>query len=200
MRRLAGARVAPTKVVGMPVLEFDPPDRFVAGTVGPPGQRTFFLQASAGSRLASVSLEKQQLSTLADRVNDLLDDFAAGEAAEVVAEAFEDIDPLATPIEDEFRVGTMSLGWDAERRVVIVECHKGQEDLVVDEQGEPTLEPEQPGALETVLRVVIEPARARAFARRCTKVVAAGRPPCPFCGGPLDPIGHICPRANGYKR
>src|SRR5450631_4541746 len=83
----------------MPVLEFDPPDRFVAGTVGPPGQRTFFLQASAGSRLASVSLEKQQLSTLADRVNDLLDDFAAGEAADVVAEAFEDVDPLATPIE-----------------------------------------------------------------------------------------------------
>jgi len=69
----------------MPVLEFDPPDRFVAGTVGPPGQRTFFLQVSAGMRLTSVSLEKQQLSTLADRVNDLLDDFAAGEAAEVVA-------------------------------------------------------------------------------------------------------------------
>jgi uncharacterized repeat protein (TIGR03847 family) len=184
----------------MPVLEFDPPDRFVAGTVGPPGQRTFFLQASAGSRLASVSLEKQQLSTLADRVNDLLDDFAAGEAADAVAESFEDVDPLATPIEDEFRVGTMSLGWDAERRVVIVECHDGQEELVVDEEGEPALEPEQPGVFETVLRVVIEPARARAFARRCTKVVAAGRPPCPFCGGPLDPNGHICPRANGYKR
>jgi len=87
----------------MPVLEFDPPDRFRRGTVGPPGQRTFFLQASAGSRLASVSLEKQQLSTLADRVNDLLDDFASGEAAEVIAEAFEDVEPLATPIEDEFR-------------------------------------------------------------------------------------------------
>ena len=200
MRRWVGALAAPTKVVCMPVLEFDPPDRFVAGTVGPPGQRTFFLQASAGSRLASVSLEKQQLSTLADRVNDLLDDFAAGEAADVIAEAFEDVDPLATPIEDEFRVGTMSLGWDADRRVVIVECHDGQEDLVVDEEGEPTLEPEQPGAFETVLRVVIEPAPARAFARRCAKVVAAGRPPCPFCGGPLDPSGHICPRANGYKR
>jgi uncharacterized repeat protein (TIGR03847 family) len=184
----------------MPVLEFDPPDRFVAGTVGPPGQRTFFLQASAGSRLATVSLEKQQLTTLADRVNDLLDDFAAGEAADVVAEAFEDVAPLAIPIEDEFRVGTMSLGWDAERRVVIVECHDGQEGLEVDEEGAPTLEPEHPGDSETVLRVVIEPAQARAFARRCSKVVAAGRPPCPFCGGPLDPTGHICPRANGYKR
>jgi uncharacterized repeat protein (TIGR03847 family) len=71
----------------MPVLEFDPPDRFVAGTVGPPGQRTFFLQASAGLRLTSVSLEKQQVSTLADRINDLLDDFAGGEASGAVSEA-----------------------------------------------------------------------------------------------------------------
>jgi uncharacterized repeat protein (TIGR03847 family) len=184
----------------MPVLEFDPPDRFVAGAVGPPGQRTFFLQASAGPRLTTVSMEKQQLSTLADRVNDLLDDFAAGDAADVVAETFKDLEPLATPIEDEFRVGTMSLGWDAERRVVIVECHNGQEELEVDEEGEPALEPEQPGDFETVLRVVIEPGRARAFARRCAKVVTAGRPLCPFCGGPLDLTGHICPRANGYKR
>jgi uncharacterized repeat protein (TIGR03847 family) len=184
----------------MPVLEFDPPDRFVAGTVGPPGQRTFFLQASAGARLTSVSLEKQQVSTLADRVNDLLDDFAAGDAVEVGDEAVEDLAPLSVPIEDEFRVGTMSLGWDAERRVIILECHDGQEELEVDDEGEPALEPEHPGGFETVLRVVIEPAQARAFARRCTKLVRAGRPPCPFCGGPLDPTGHICPRANGYKR
>jgi len=184
----------------MPILEFDPPDRFVAGTVGPPGQRTFFLQASAGGRLASVSLEKQQVSTLADRVNDLLDDFAAGDAVEVGDEAVEDNAPLDTPIEDEFRVGTMSLGWDAERRVIILECHDGEDVLEIDDEGEPTLEPEQPGDLETVLRVVIEPAQARAFARRCAKLVRAGRPPCPFCGGPLDPTGHVCPRANGYKR
>jgi uncharacterized repeat protein (TIGR03847 family) len=119
----------------MPVLEFDPPDRFVAGTVGPPGQRTFFLQASAGARLTSVSLEKQQVSTLADRVNDLLDDFAAGDAVEVGDDVDEDVAPLSVPIEDEFRVGTMSLGWDAERRVVILECHDGQEVLEVDEEG-----------------------------------------------------------------
>ena len=182
----------------MPVLEFDPPDRFVAGTVGPPGQRTFFLQASAGSRLTSVSLEKQQVSTLADRVSDLLEDFADLEASEV--DAVEDVAPLATPIEDEFRVGTMSLGWDAERSVVILECHDAQDAVETDEAGEPILEPEHPAELDTVLRVVIEPAQARAFARRCVKLVSAGRPPCPFCGGPLDPTGHVCPRANGYKR
>jgi uncharacterized repeat protein (TIGR03847 family) len=182
----------------MPVLEFDPPDRFVAGTVGPPGQRTFFLQASAGSRLTSVSLEKQQVSTLADRVIDLLDDFADLDAAK--ADSVEDIAPLAIPIEDEFRVGTMSLGWDAERSVVILECHDAQDAAEADEEGEPIVEPEHPAEFETVLRVVIEPGQARAFARRCVKLVSAGRPPCPFCGGPLDPTGHVCPRANGYKR
>ena len=84
---------------------------------------------------------------------------------------------------------------------------EGREDRPLEvplavEEGEPLLEqePEQPAEPDTVMRVVIDPAEARAFARRCAKVVAAGRPPCPFCGGPLDPTGHICPRANGYKR
>ncbi len=123
----------------MPVIDFDPPDRFVAGTVGPPGQRTFFLQASEGPRVTSVSLEKQQVVVLADRVNDLLDDFAGGEAADEVAVEVEDNAPLDTPIEDEFRVGTMSLGWDAERRVVILECHDGDETVELDEDGDPVI-------------------------------------------------------------
>ena len=50
------------------------------------------------------------------------------------------------------------------------------------------------------LRVWMAPANARAFAERARTVVAAGRPPCPFCSQPLDPQGHICPRANGYRR
>jgi uncharacterized repeat protein (TIGR03847 family) len=184
----------------MPVIEFDPPDRFVAGTVGPPGQRTFFLQASAGRRLVSVSLEKQQVSLLADRLNDLLDDFAGGAAAEPVATDVEDNAPLDTPIEDEFRVGSMSLAWDPGREIVILECHDGDQAVEVDEEGEPEVLEDIDGPEPTLLRVTIPPAAARAFARRCATLVAAGRPPCPFCGGPLDPTGHICPRANGYRR
>ena len=183
----------------MPLIEFDPPDRFVAGTVGPPGQRTFFLQASAGPRVTSVSLEKQQVSLLADRVNDLLDDFAGGEAPEPEP-GQEDTGPLSTPIEDEFRVGTMSLGWDAERRVVVLECHDVEVSTEDETPAEPTLLADADDLPHTVFRVIIAPPTARAFARRCTKLVAAGRPPCPFCGGPLDATGHICPRANGYKR
>ena len=182
----------------MSVSEFDPPDRFVAGTVGPPGQRTFFLQASEGRRLASVSLEKQQVSVLADRINDMLDSYAGGAGGDHAAAAVEDNAPLDTPIEDEFRVNTLSLGWDEDRQVVVIECLDRDPDEVTieEDEGASGLLPDEP----RLIRVVLPPARARAFARRCQAVVSAGRPPCPFCGGPLEVDGHICPRANGYRR
>jgi uncharacterized repeat protein (TIGR03847 family) len=182
----------------MSVTEFDPPDRFVAGTVGPPGQRTFFLQASSGRRLSSVSLEKQQVMVLADRINDMLDSYAGGAGGDHAAAEVVDNAPLDTPIEDEFRVNTLSLGWDEDREVVVIECLDRDPDEVVVEEDEAAtaLVPEEP----RLIRVVLSPARARAFARRCQAVVAAGRPPCPFCGGPLEVEGHICPRANGYRR
>lgn len=179
----------------MGLVEFDPPDRFVAGTVGPPGQRTFFLQASAGRRLTSVSLEKQQVSVLADRINDLLDSYAGGEGGDHAAAEVVDNAPLDTPIEDDFRVSTLSLAWDEGRQVVVIEALDRDPD-----DPEAGVEPEVLSQEPRQIRVVLSPSRARAFARRAQSVVSAGRPPCPFCGGPLEPEGHICPRANGYKR
>lgn len=179
----------------MAVFDFDPPERFIAGTVGPPGGRTFFLQASGGRQVVTVSLEKQQVDVLGDRLNDLLDEVAPEDATEQAANAVADNAPLDTPIEDDFRVQALSLAWDAGRRVVVIEAHE-------------RAEPDDPEELERwqqegpgdVVRVSLPPARARAFARRCARTVAGGRPNCPFCGQPLDPTGHICPRANGYKR
>jgi uncharacterized repeat protein (TIGR03847 family) len=179
----------------MGLVEFDPPDRFVAGTVGPPGQRTFFLQASEGRRLTSVSLEKQQVSVLADRINDLLDSYAAGDGAAHAAAEVVDNAPLDTPIEDEFRVTALSLAWVDSRRVVVIECLDRDPD-----DPEAGVDPEILTEEPRQVRVVLSPSRARAFARRAQSVVSAGRPPSPVCGGPLEPEGHICPRANGYKR
>lgn len=169
----------------MAISDFDPPERFVAGTVGPPGGRTFFLQARGGGRLVSVSIEKVQVSILADRISDLLDTVAGPEASDAVAEHHADTEALETPIEDEFRVDTVSLAWDEDQTRIIIECHDR--------------DPEEAVPADTV-RVVLDPTLARAFARRCQALVAAGRPPCPFCGQPLDTDGHICPRSNGYKR
>lgn len=188
----------------MALIAFDPPERFVTGTVGPPGQRQFFLQATGAGRTTTVALEKSQVQVLADRVNDLLDSFAAGAATEQAAARHTDNAPLDTPIEEEFTVGTMGLSWDPNRERLVIECHAAGdsfddpdalEQLQDAEEPDPATDPDQ-----LVLRVVLDPAVARAFARRSSTIVAAGRPPCPFCSMPLDPEGHVCARANGFKR
>ena len=186
------------------VFEYDPPDRFVAGTVGEPGQRTFYLQATGGGRTTSVALEKQQVAALAERVEALLDEVvrqSSGEASvpAVTPADVTDTEPLTSPVEEEFRVGTMALAWDSDDEVVVIEAQELTEDLEDDDETETSLI-DEPDEGPPLLRVRITGAAARAFVSRAQAVVAAGRPPCPFCGGPLDAGGHVCPRANGYRR
>jgi uncharacterized repeat protein (TIGR03847 family) len=177
---------------------FRQPDRFVAGTVGEPGDRTFYLQASEDVRTISVTIEKQQVAVLAERLGSLLEEVSNRFGAEVPDEVpaeLRDVEPLTVPVEEEFRVGTMGLGWDAESSAVVIELlaiTEGEVDetVVLDDTEE------GPDAV----RVFLSPAAARAFAERADRVVGAGRKPCPLCGEPLDPAGHICPRQNGYRR
>lgn len=179
------------------VFVYDPPERFVAGTVGQPGDRTFFLQARSGSQITSVVLEKAQTELLAEKILELLEEVERRhpEVAELgIRNAIEDNDPLELPIDEEFRVSALGLGWNAATNRVIVEAHGGDSDDV------PDLEDDSDETAGPVLRVRITASEARAFASRAQRVVAAGRPPCPFCHLPLDPEGHICPRANGYRR
>jgi uncharacterized repeat protein (TIGR03847 family) len=184
---------------------FDPPERFVAGTVGPPGQRTFFLQARTGPRVTSVALEKQQVSVLAERIDELLDELLRASGADgsstipaVSPVSLEDNDPLEQPIVEEFRAGTMTLSWDAEDQRVVVEVFPFTEQTVI-EPGAPEEEIEE-AEPEEMFVVRLPPGAARAFCKRAQAVVSAGREPCPFCGAPLDPSGHLCPRANGFRR
>jgi uncharacterized repeat protein (TIGR03847 family) len=185
------------------VHSFDPPERFVVGTVGTPGQRTFFLQAREGNRLVSVALEKQQVAVLADRLDELLDELMASEATKSVIPAvapldLDDTDPLEQPIEEEFRAGTMTLSWDTTDERIVIEVFPFVEAAVVspDQVGEDLTEPEP----EEVFLVRIPAGEARAFVKRVAQVVRAGRPDCPFCGQPIDPTGHLCVRANGLRR
>ncbi|KOG38465.1 hypothetical protein ADK38_47140, partial [Streptomyces varsoviensis] len=109
------------------VFLYDPPDRFVAGTVGLPGRRAFFLQATAAGRTTSVALEKTQVEALAERIDELLDEVVrrTGGNAPVPAVApaeVADTAPLDTPVEEEFRVGTMALAWDGEEQRMVVEA------------------------------------------------------------------------------
>lgn len=177
---------------------FRKPDRFVAGTVGEPGDRTFYLQANEDGRLINVTLEKQQLSVLSDRLSSLLDEVSKRFDADVpedVPDELVDTDPLETPLDSEFRVGTMGLGWDAESESVVIELLE-----VTEEDVDETIVLDDSEEGPDAVRVFLTPADARAFAERAERVINAGRKPCPLCGEPLDPDGHICPRQNGYRR
>jgi uncharacterized repeat protein (TIGR03847 family) len=171
------------------VFDFDTPDRFVAGVVGEPGARAFYLQARQGGALVSVGLEKTQVAALAGRMSELLDT-VEGLSGELPAGVARDDQPLEEPTVELFRVGAMALAWDATAAQIVIEAQPLGLDLEAADVADPV-----PAAAD-LLRVRVEPARARDFIRRAALLVAAGRPTCPFCGQPLEPTGHYCRRTN----
>lgn len=161
----------------------------------------FYLQARSGQQTVTVALEKEQVRILAERLDDLLDQLSdSGVPADVIParpSVPPDVDPLDAPIVEEFRVGAMALGWDADAERLIIETHAVSDvETDVPDIGD---DDDAAGYTET-LRVRLTGRQARAFVVRARAVVSAGRPPCPFCSLPLEPAGHICPRANGYRR
>ena len=182
------------------VYAFEPPERFVAGTVGPPGERSFFLQARGGGRLVSVALEKVQVALLAEKLEELLLEAHRRFGVELPdpAPGPSDNEPLDTPLDEEFRVGTLGLAFDVDTSTVVIEAIAAGE--AEEETEETDEEPDEADADRDRLRVRLTPQETRAFIERAKKVVASGRPPCPLCGQPLDAKGHLCPRHNGYRR
>jgi uncharacterized repeat protein (TIGR03847 family) len=177
------------------VYAFEPPERFVAGTVGPPGERTFFLQARGGGRLVSVVLEKVQVALLAEKLDELLLEAHRRFGLQLPDTESEqdDNEPLDVPLDEEFRVGTLGLAFDVDTTTVVIEAIAAGEEEADEEEATEDSDRDR-------LRVRLTPQETRAFIDRAKRVLASGRPPCPFCGQPLDPSGHLCPRHNGYRR
>ena len=94
--------------------------------------------------------------------------------------------PLETPVDEEFQVGAISLAWNELDQLLSFELYELEDDEH-DEEGQ-------------VLEINFSLGMAISFAQRSKALVNAGRLPCPFCGIPIDPRGHLCPRANGYRR
>jgi uncharacterized repeat protein (TIGR03847 family) len=186
---------------------FDPPDRFVAGAIGEPGDRAFFLQAREGRRVVSIALEKVQVAVLAERLGALLEELGRRGVPEAeiepdqpeleigLEEGADDAGTLDEPLNEAFRAGSLTLGWDGGAGRVLVEARAQDED---GEAIDPDEDDDEDEDGPDLLRVRITAAAARGFVAEATRVVAAGRPPCPLCGAPLDPLGHICPRRNGH--
>ncbi|HET7472707.1 MAG TPA: DUF3090 family protein [Candidatus Limnocylindrales bacterium] len=206
---------------------FDPPERFVAGTVGQPGSRTFYLQARRAGQVVSVVLEKVQVAVLAERLGVLLDELESRGIAPRTESVPVDAAPLEEPLNEAFRATTLTLGWDGDAEQILVEARADadddeddDEDDDTDDEGESVIDlsaveglagstaGELLAAFEgtadddedgpDTLRVRVSADVAREFVTRALAVVAAGRLPCPLCGQPLDPQGHICPRRNGH--
>ncbi|KAA0977961.1 DUF3090 domain-containing protein [Paeniglutamicibacter gangotriensis] len=178
------------------VHEFSWPDRVVIGVIGLPGSRTFYLQVREGKQIVSIAMEKQQSALLAEKIDEILDQLITvegnpfsipmGTPVELV-----DNDPLEA-VQEQFRTGAMSLGWDPTTAQIVIEAHPiTDDDSEDDDDDDESLH--EDGANETeMLRVRMPVGTARAFAKRTREIVGAGRPACPLCGYPVDADGHIC--------
>ena len=171
--------------------ELDPVTRLTADAIGEPGQRVFYLQAASGAEQVTLLLEKEQVRVLAERVLAWLPELAAERPEDPEERVQAETQPLdlMEPLMPEFRVGELSLAYDPERDRVAVTASE----LVVPEPGQPPPEPRQ-------VRLWVTRPQLRVLARHGAAVVARGRPPCPLCGNPLDPSGHVCPTLNGHRR
>lgn len=166
----------------MSTFDLREPDRFTAGAVGEPGARVFFLQAVEGTQVVSLRLEKQQVGALGQYLQGVLNDLPVVP----VTERPSDMD-LVEPVVAEWVVGTLGVAYDTEADRIVL-----QADELVDQDDE---DEEDAG----LARFHLTRAQVVAFCEHADSLVAAGRPPCPICGQPMDSDGHVCPRSNGHK-
>lgn len=172
---------------------FNALDRFTVGTVGVPGERTFYIQIRSGTSLHSFSLEKSQVAVLAERLRHMVKEIKATHPLLSYTERVKDSLPLDTPIDDEFRIGSMALFFDSDMEKIQLDLREinqnsnDEDDEEIDEDIE-------------VVRLFLTISQALTFASRSELIITAGRAQCPFCAFPINPTGHICARANGYRR
>ena len=167
--------------------------RFTVGTIGLPGERTFFIQIRKGTEVLSASIEKSQVAAMSERIHYMLKEIRLAHPLTQRPVLIRDSLPLDTPVMDEFRIGSLAIFYDEDSELIQIDLRElnFNSEEVHDEEISDDVE---------ILRIFITATQALIFSDRADLVVAAGRQPCPFCGLPIDPQGHLCARANGYKR
>ena len=162
--------------------EFEEVDAFTTGAIGEPGDRTFFLQARQGRQRVAVKCEKQQVSAIVQYHERVLPDLPPPEERPM-AGALE----LVEPVEEAFVLGPIGLGYDRGSDRLIVQL---EEMGSVDDDGEELV------GYDGHIRLYVTRAQAASFCEHAERIVAAGRPDCQWCGNPIEPDGHACPRMN----
>lgn len=170
------------------IRKLDPVESFIVGTIGRPGEREFYLQAKFRGAIHSFAIDKSQVIALADRLTMLVGELKSADYRfdNVVVANFE------VPLIPEFQIGVIGIVWLGDSEQVsldIQELVEGENSLDLDAKDGPS-----------IFRIMISPDIANAFIGQSRKVIMSGRPPCPFCALPINMDGHLCPRANGYRR
>ena len=173
---------------------FESVDRFTVGTVGIPGERTFFLQIRSQLALISLSLEKSQVAAISERLDYMLKEIRSIHPLSPRPQLQRDSLPLDNPVMDEFRIGSIAIFYDDASEKIQIDLRELNLNSDEEEENLPVLDDVE------IVRIFITPSQALIFHDRAELVIAAGRQPCPFCGMPIDPQGHLCARANGYRR
>lgn len=173
------------------IYRHQPATRFIVSAIGEPGERQFFIQVKSSEGLNSVTLEKTQVIALTERFEELIRELRRGKLA-TVADLSAAVDnlPMELPIDEDFQVGVISITWEKDLVFVNIQAISQDEDLILDDLDS------GPDLIIATLRID----QVKGFCERAKSIVNAGRPACPFCGLPIDPLGHLCPRANGYRR
>lgn len=163
-------------------IELNPVSQITIGTIGEPGQRTFYLQGSRGSETISLTIEKEQARMLAESFDALIQELAKKYPdPESETPVWGDM-RLQEPVEAIFRVGNIGIGYNEDSNQVVLVAYE-----LVAEDEEPN-----------VVSYWVSRAQAQALAKQTYSVVKAGRPICGNCGKPIDASGHFCPNRNGH--
>ena len=173
---------------------FENVNRFTVGTAGMPGERTFYLQSTSGNQVTSTSLEQSQVAALSERLNYMLKEIRLVHPLAPRPQLIRDSLPLETPVVEEFRIGSLAIFYDESQELIQIDLREISAGEEEDEEDLPLVDSVE------MIRLFITATQAKTFHDRAELVIAAGRQPCPFCGFPIDPQGHLCARANGYRR
>lgn len=165
--------------------DMDPVDRFTTGTEGEPGRRVFYLQAVGGGEVMTLKVEKGQVGALARFFAELLSDLPSPEPGDVPFDL-----ELVEPVIADWTVGQLAVAYDEATDRMILRAEEIAE--VDEEEGAGT------DVIGASARLVLRRGQVQGFVVRAAMLVAAGRPPCPYCNLPMDPEGHVCIKTNGH--
>jgi uncharacterized repeat protein (TIGR03847 family) len=173
-------------------IDLHPVDHITTDAIGQPGKRVFYIQGWQGNRSITLIVEKFQIQSLAVGVEQFLAEIAQQhpELPEASPDYAEDRMHIHPPIDPQFRVGELGLGYDAESDLVVLIARQAQ----VEESEETGEEAEE----TAVVRYWCTRDQLRALSLWSMEIASRGRPTCPQCGEPMDPDGHFCPKRNGH--